>query len=89
MTEDEAQAMLTKLTKHYGKPVMPIDKYCAAIEVWMKQMQIKTREDAKARGTDLKNAGPLAHLSHVRRAIRKTKTNTAAMGHTVSIQTLE
>ena len=34
MTEDEAKAMLARLSEHYGQPVMPIGKYCDALVKW-------------------------------------------------------
>lgn len=34
MTEDEAKAMLARLSEHYGQPVMPIGKYCKALVRW-------------------------------------------------------
>ena len=34
MTETEAEEMLAKLVQHYKQPVMPIKKYCAALETW-------------------------------------------------------
>ncbi len=34
LTEDEAQAMLARLARHYREPVMPISHYCKALETW-------------------------------------------------------
>lgn len=34
MTNDEAEAMLAELSKHYGTPVMPISRYCEALRTW-------------------------------------------------------
>jgi hypothetical protein len=34
LTEDEAEAMLKRLTRHYREPVQPISRYCRALETW-------------------------------------------------------
>lgn len=48
LTEAEAQAMLTRLTEHYGEPVLPISRYCAGLRAWQtaltdKMTRIKTQ----------------------------------------------
>lgn len=34
MTQEEAEAALVELSKFYGVPVMPINRYCAALDLW-------------------------------------------------------
>lgn len=33
-TPEEAEAMLRRLSKHFKEPVMPIGRYCAALQLW-------------------------------------------------------
>jgi hypothetical protein len=39
LTDEEAEAMLKRLSRHFHEPVMPIKRYCAALEAWAKAMQ--------------------------------------------------
>lgn len=34
MTNDEAEDLLRQLGEHYGEPVMPVGRYCAALQMW-------------------------------------------------------
>jgi hypothetical protein len=34
LTDDEAETMLRRLSKHYHCPVMPIERYCEALRTW-------------------------------------------------------
>lgn len=34
MTNDEVNKLLKQLTAHFGEPVMPVSKYCKALETW-------------------------------------------------------
>ncbi len=34
LTDDEAEAMLKVLSRHYHQPVMPINRYCKALRTW-------------------------------------------------------
>ena len=34
MTRQQAEHMLHTLSEHYGEPVMPISRYCQALETW-------------------------------------------------------
>jgi hypothetical protein len=34
MTDDKAEAMLAKLSRHYGERVAPVGRYCDALETW-------------------------------------------------------
>lgn len=34
MTDEEAEEMLKKLSKHFGEPVMPVKRYCRALNTW-------------------------------------------------------
>lgn len=60
LTDEEAEAMLARLSRHYGEPVMPIDRYCAALSTWGRVIgerlerhreelfpNIKSKDDAK------------------------------------------
>ena len=38
LTSEEAEAMLVRLSAHFGEPVMPIARYCAKLETWMRVM---------------------------------------------------
>lgn len=35
MTDAEAEEMLEKLRAHYGEPVLPVSRYCAAFRDWL------------------------------------------------------
>lgn len=34
MTNDEAEAMLKQLSEHFHEPVMPVTRYCDALDTW-------------------------------------------------------
>ena len=36
LTDEEAEAMLKRLARHFHEPVLPIKQYCAALEAWRK-----------------------------------------------------
>ena len=39
LSNEEAEALLVKLTKHYRMPVQPIDRYCDALRTWQREMR--------------------------------------------------
>lgn len=39
LTDDEAQAMLTRLSKHFHQPVMPAERFCEAFTTWFRCIQ--------------------------------------------------
>jgi hypothetical protein len=41
LTEDEARALLKRLSKHYKQPVKPIEEYCAALELWRGALDLR------------------------------------------------
>ncbi len=47
LSDAEAEEMLARLSKHYKQPVMPIKKYCQALETWRIAMTKREREDSK------------------------------------------
>ena len=71
MTNDEAEVLLKELSEHYKQPVMPIKKYCAAIETWMDAIRdgVRRRTDHPEyqHGFDYHN-----HLSHISLDIQKS-----------------
>jgi hypothetical protein len=52
MTEEEAQEMLAKLVQHYKQPVMPVQKYCAALETWASIMTDMEDTPSRMRPSD-------------------------------------
>ena len=34
LTDEQAEAMLKMLAKHFHQPVLPLDRYCAALNSW-------------------------------------------------------
>lgn len=47
MNNEEAEALLLKLGKHYGCPVMPINKYCDGLRTWQKALIERSERLAK------------------------------------------
>lgn len=47
MTNEEAEEMLKKLSAHFKKPVMPIDRYCGHLRVWESALNDRARTLAK------------------------------------------
>jgi hypothetical protein len=39
LTDGQADALLAKLSAHYGEPVKPISQYCRAFRVWQKAIE--------------------------------------------------
>lgn len=39
LTDEQAEAMLARLSKHFNKPVMPIDRYCDGLRTWQRCMR--------------------------------------------------
>jgi len=50
LTDLEAEDMLKKLSKHYGEPVRPVSRYCAAIRQWFEAI-VNNNEDPAMRET--------------------------------------
>jgi len=51
LSAKEVDAMLKKLSKHFGEPVMPVGQYCAALGLWQhaireKYLWLKKKLDA-------------------------------------------
>lgn len=36
LTDEEAKALLARLSRHYGEPVMPVSRYCRALRDWQR-----------------------------------------------------
>lgn len=34
LSDEEAEALLKVLSRHYGQPVMPVSRYCEALQTW-------------------------------------------------------
>lgn len=73
LTDDEAKAMLDRLTKVLREPVLPMSQYCAAFETWMHCVQGAHKKDPSGHGssyaplmgriwTDVKKSSLLARL---------------------------
>src|SRR5271157_4265020 len=41
LSDEEAKAMLVKLTKHFSEPVQPVRQYCAALNLWASALRMK------------------------------------------------
>ena len=67
LTEAEAEMMLALLSRHYGQPVMPVRRYCHAIETWMGVM-----EDNERAKPEREQVAAFLHLRTVRIAIHKS-----------------
>jgi len=53
MTDEEARALLARLSDHYGEPVKPIGQYCAAFRTWQNAIEeAYTRETEPALKAD-------------------------------------
>lgn len=58
LTPEQAEAMLRRLAAHYGCPVMPIERYCEALETWGRVMA------AAAKGDDARSISRVFLLIH-------------------------
>ncbi len=83
MTSEEAEDMLAKLSRHFNSPVMPLARFCTAIEQWMDCIEKLNlgEPDGLAQGhfyymhlrqirTDIRKSNLLARLLLVGEAIR-------------------
>jgi hypothetical protein len=43
LSDEQAEAMLTALSRYYSQPVMPIERYCKALETWADALADRTR----------------------------------------------
>lgn len=53
LTDEQAEEMLKRLSKHYRSPVMPLSKYCNALRTWANTLERKARaemQEMKAKG---------------------------------------
>lgn len=44
MNDHEANEMLRRLSEHFHQPVMPVSRYCDALETWMRQVVALNRD---------------------------------------------
>jgi len=51
MTNEEAEAMLVELTKHYRCRVAPVNRFCAALQTWAKAVASYSPDVSKAAHT--------------------------------------
>lgn len=81
LTEEQAQEMLVKLTKHYNQPVLPISKYCNAFRTWfdcMADAQIDTDNKSTSEffrylGVDISKSNLLYRLIYLGEELRTEK----------------
>ncbi len=57
VNDQEAAEMLELLTKHFHEPVLPISKYCKALETWASLMQGKMYQGKSERGYNADHIG--------------------------------
>lgn len=50
MTDEEAAEALKALAKHYRQPVLPLDRFCAAITTWFRAIEQNNTDPALRRG---------------------------------------
>lgn len=67
MTEEEAKALLQKLSEHYKEPVMPISKYCSALKTWVSCIEERNKDGSRGQGFEYHT-----HLRAILRDIRKS-----------------
>lgn len=58
MTDQEAEEMLRKLSEHFRKPVMPIDRYCRAFETWREAQHARAKRLREELYPGLYHKGP-------------------------------
>lgn len=68
MTDEEAQAMLKQLSEHFREPVMPVSKYCAALDTWHRALIT----EGSGRSKSSSNEELASMVSHVFLQIRKS-----------------
>lgn len=67
LTDEEAEALLARLSKHYNQPVMPVQRYCQALETWKRKIQEINRGDRQGQGSSYHE-----HLTRIWTDIRKS-----------------
>ena len=70
LTDEQAEAMLARLRKHYRQPVMPIRRYCDALRTWAR-VAARTEFDEKTGGHNGSSATP-KQIRTVFLALRKS-----------------
>lgn len=70
MTDDEAEAMLKQLTAHYRSPVMPLRRFCDALQMWIDCVEQGIRENP-LNGSQ-QGLGYAKHLMHIMIDISKS-----------------
>lgn len=77
LSDDEAKEMLSKLAQHFGEPVMPVGRYCAALNLWASALRMKAERlntpwvcDGTCSGDEL---GDCNHASRTTEAMDQTK----------------
>lgn len=76
LTDEQAEAMLKRLTRHYHQPVMPINRYCDALREWaacIKELNLPGRNYGKDLPEDHKHGQAYVNaLDHILRDISKS-----------------
>lgn len=70
LTDEEAEALLKKLSKHYGQPVMPVRRYCDALWTWMDCVEDAYKEDGAKPTSKFADIAP--RMRSLRTAIQKS-----------------
>jgi len=48
LSDAQAEAMLAALSRYYSEPVMPLKRYCSALETWAEAIADRTRRQTEA-----------------------------------------
>ena len=53
LTAEEAEALLVRLTRHYKQSVMPVERYCAALDLWQHALHERVKRARTALYPDM------------------------------------
>lgn len=78
LTDEEAQQLLDKLSRHFASPVMPMRDYCGAFEHWLTALEtndspIKWVEHIPAIRLAICKSSMLSRLLYAREPLRTEK----------------
>ena len=73
LSEAEAQEMIARLEEFYKQPVLPLHRFCAAIELWMKCIEKRNHEPGEEGLPEEHRSHPyFKHLRQMNIDIRKS-----------------
>lgn len=72
LTDEQAQEMLDRLSKHFKEPVMPMSKYCKALSTWARIVENKFFKENEDKSYHEQRNYPYAHLTRIMVNIRKS-----------------